>query len=165
MRFEEELGSGSGSSDEDEIEAENAIISYAEDVNLEFDRNISVQSVEFAGQAGDVISVTVTGEDGIDTVATLYSPDGIELASDDDGGPGLDPEIERVVLPESGTYTLEVSTFVQGETGSVVVNINRDDLRTLDEPRTVRLDSKTVTDILTYEGEAGEIVSLIIELE
>jgi|GEM_PF-3099595 len=165
FEVEEELGSGSGSGDEDEIEAENAIISYAEDVNLEFDRNISVQSVEFAGQAGDVISVTVTGENGIDTVATLYSPDGVELASDDDGGPGLDPEIERVVLPESGTYTLEVSTFVQGETGSVVVNINRDDLRTLDEPRTVRLDSKTVSDILTYEGEAGEIVSLIIELD
>lgn len=159
---ESDSGAEVGGNDDDVI-----VSSYVDDVNLDFDGDNSVEIIEFEGEAGDVISVRVVGEDGIDTVATLFSPSGEEIAGDDDGGSGFDPEIERVVLPETGTYSLEIRTYLEGDSGSVIVTVSRDDIRTIsgDEARIVRLDSKTMSDILTYEAEAGETVSLIIELD
>ena len=143
------------------------VITYADGVSIEFNRNTSVQVVEFEGQAGDVISVSVDSNDTVDTVATLFDPNGVEIASDDDGGVGFDPEIERAVLPVTGTYTVEIRPFTVGDTGEAQVTISRNDLRTLDEEevRTVVLNSKVTTDILTFEGEAGDVINLVLELE
>lgn len=143
------------------------VITYADGVSIEFNRNTSVQVVEFEGQAGDVISVSVDSNDTVDTVAILFDPNGVEIASDDDGGVGFDPEIERAVLPVTGTYTVEIRPFTVGDTGEAQVTISRNDLRTLDEEevRTVVLNSKVTTDILTFEGEAGDVINLVLELE
>lgn len=157
----------SENSDTPDADVASSITTYADAVRVEFDSDTSVQVVEFDGQAGDVISVTVDSNDSVDTIATLFNPDGEEIASDDDGGVGFDPEIERAVLAETGTYTLEIRTFTAGDTGDVQVTISRNDVRTLDEEevRTVVLNSKVTTDILTFEGQAGDVISLVIELE
>src|SRR5690606_28770151 len=80
---------------------------------------------------------------------------------------GFDPEIERAVLSETGTYTVEIRPFTVGDAGEVEVTISRNDVRTLDEEevRTVILNSKIMTDILTFEGEAGDVINLVLELE
>lgn len=141
-------------------------ITYADAIRVEFDDDNAVQVVEFDGNAGDVITVNVDSGGKFDTVATLISPTGEVIASDDDGGLGFDPEIERTVLPDSGTYQLEIRPFTEGEQGEALVTISRNDVRTLDadEIRTVILDSKTTTDILTFDGQAGEVISLVVEL-
>ncbi|MGJ3238729.1 MAG: hypothetical protein ACFE0Q_08490 [Anaerolineae bacterium] len=140
--------------------------SYAEELYIVFDEEVAVQEITFDGQAGDVISVRVDSGDTLDTVARLLTPDGVEIALDDDGGLGFDPEMERVPLPLSGRYTLEVVPFNPGDTGEAYVTITRDDVRTLDQDasRVIVLNSKITTDILTFEGDAGEVVSLILDL-
>lgn len=142
-------------------------IVYADAVSIEFDADTSVQIVEFDAQAGDVINVTVDSGNSLDTVATLISPDGQIIASDDDGGQGFDPEIERVVLPDAGIYSLEIRSFTAGDSGSALVTINRNDGRSLTdvETRTVVLNSKITTDVLTFFAQAGDVISLGIDLE
>lgn len=136
-------------------------------VSVIFDSETSVEVIEFNGQAGDIISISVDSNDSVDTVVTLFSPDGDEVVSDDDGGVGFDPEIERVVLAETGTYSLEIRTFTAGDTGEAQVTINRNSAQVLDESniRTVVLNSKVTTEIFRIDGNAGDVVSLVLELE
>ncbi|GAB5494084.1 MAG: hypothetical protein Phog2KO_42990 [Phototrophicaceae bacterium] len=160
---------------EDSIEHENSnaddslssVVTYVNGLNIVFDSETSVQVIEFDAEAGDVVSINVNSNDSVDTVATLFNPDGVEIASDDDGGVGFDPEIERAVLADTGTYTLEIRTFTTGDSGEAEVTISRSDVRTLDDAvvRTIVLNSKITTEILTFTGEAGDVISLVLSLE
>lgn len=154
-----------------QIQSTNASVTaviYTDAINIEFDADTSLQKVEFDGQAGDVIAVTVDSSNSLDTIATLISPDGLVIASDDDGGQGFDPEIERVVLPSTGIYTLEIQSFTAGDSGTAVITINRYDgnnaLNDM-ETHTITLNEKITGDVLTYFAQAGDILSLEIELE
>ncbi len=140
---------------------------YADAIAIEFDADTSLQLIEFDGQSGDVIDVTVDSNNSLDTLATLISPDGKIIASDDDGGQGFDPEIERAVLPDTGIYTLEIRSFNPGDSGTASVTINRTDERNLIdvETRSITLNSKITEDVLTFFGRPGETISLEIELE
>lgn len=153
-----------------EIQSTNTSVTpviYTDAINIEFDADTSVQKVEFDGQAGDVIAVTVDSNNSLDTIATLISPNGLVIASDDDGGQGFDPEIERVVLPSTGIYTLEIRSFTAGASGTAVITINRYDGNALNnmETHTITLNEKITGDVLTYFAQAGDVLSLEIELE
>lgn len=69
----------------------------------------------YDGSEGDVISVLVRAEDDTDTRMTLYNEDGDEVASDDDSGPGLNPAFARIVLPDDGEYTIEITHYSDDE--------------------------------------------------
>lgn len=140
---------------------------YEQTITVELDDEQVSQFIEFEGSAGDVISVIVDSNESIDTTLSVTDPSGITLISDDDGGSGYDPEIVRLVLPQSGTYTLTIRAFTLGDAGEAELTINLNDVRTLDndEVRTVRINSKQFSDILIFEGQAGETISLIVELE
>ena len=75
----------------------------------------------FDGAAGQVVNVTATS-DAFDTVVRLLSPDGEELAVDDDGGPGSNSSL-AVVLPRAGRYRVRVTAFDR-ETGSYAVAVS-----------------------------------------
>ena len=71
----------------------------------------------FAGQAGDIVTISMTGlERFADTYLELYGPDGILLATDDDGGEGLAALIDGFRLPTDGTYRIVARAF-SGERG------------------------------------------------
>jgi hypothetical protein len=148
---------------------ENVVVtssSYGEITNITIDENTGSQFIEFEGNAGDVISVSVNSNDSIDTTIALIDPTGFTLISDDDGGLGFDPEIERQVLPSNGRYVIMLSAFSLGDAGEVEVLVSLEDARTLDsETRTVRLNNKESYDILVFEGQEGETVSITISLE
>lgn len=140
---------------------------YGERTDVSFDDDAGTYFIEFEGQAGDVISINVDSNESVDTVATLLSPSGFTLATDDDGGVGLNPEIERLILSETGIHTLQLSAFTLGDAGDVEVVITLNEMRTLDDDEAIdiRLTRKQFDDILVFEGEAGDVVSLTIELE
>ena len=52
-----------------------------------------------------------TGPDSVDTVLTIYGPDGQVIASNDDQFEPSDSSIFDLTLPALGTYTVEVSAF------------------------------------------------------
>jgi hypothetical protein len=76
-------------------------------------------SFSLAGQAGQVISVGAMAEDwfgDLDLFLEVYSPSGELLAEDDDRGWIFNPNIIGLTLPDTGDYTLVVSSF-DGQTG------------------------------------------------
>ncbi len=62
------------------------------------------------------------GSSAIDTVLTLYGPDGEYIAEDDDGGEGTDSRL-RFSPSHSGTYNLEVRGYSTSNHGSFVVQV------------------------------------------
>lgn len=68
----------------------------------------------FTGRSGDRLVIELNRTDStLDPVLYVFNPDGSFLAENDDGGTGLNSHLE-IHLPESGTYTIVVSAFVEG---------------------------------------------------
>lgn len=61
----------------------------------------------YAGKAGQTLILSVRSSD-FDTFVRVFGPDGIELASNDDGGDGTN-SLLSFTLPLDGTYTIWVS--------------------------------------------------------
>jgi 5-hydroxyisourate hydrolase-like protein (transthyretin family) len=119
----------------------------------------------FEAGAGDVISATVNSPDNLDTELRVLSPDGEVLVSDDDSGAGVNPELRNFTTTISGTYTLAVTAFTPGASGSVEVTLTRAEQRSLAEGTlTVRLDGKQAAETLLLEGESGEEIQLEVEV-
>jgi hypothetical protein len=75
----------------------------------------------FSGTAGQQIAVSMSSS-AFDTFLYLLSPTGSLVASDDDGGGGVNSRIPPgsgyLTLPSTGTYTIRASSFAEGATGS-----------------------------------------------
>jgi hypothetical protein len=74
--------------------------------------NTAIHEWTFTGQAGQRVIITASGVN-IDAFLTLYRPDGVELAYDDDGGGDLNALLETT-LPVDGVYTVAVSAYTPG---------------------------------------------------
>ena len=59
----------------------------------------------FSGQAGDQVTITMTGEGGLDAYLGLIDPNEEVIAEDDDSAGGTNSQIS-IRLPESGTYLI-----------------------------------------------------------
>jgi hypothetical protein len=68
----------------------------------------------FTGTAGDIVRIELNSTD-FDPLVRLINPNGSQLAANDDAL-GQDSLLDRIVLPESGTYTVIVDGF-RGVTG------------------------------------------------
>ena len=136
-------------------------VAYGDTTTIDITAENFSQFLTFFGDAGDVIAIDVESNGSIDTELSIINPNGVTDFSDDDGGEGYDPEVVRYVLPVTGEYTVTIRAFTPGEEGRVDVTITREDERTLDEEtRVVTLNRKFNSDILTFEGEAGEAIQL-----
>lgn len=72
------------------------------------------------GRAGQTLNARVVGQTaGFDANLALLSPDGRQLADDDDSGGDLNPVI-NTVLPADGTYVLIVGSYT-GAAGSYTI--------------------------------------------
>lgn len=139
---------------------------YGETVTVAFDETTISQFIQFEGRAGDVISIAVDSGGTVDTILSVLSPSDVVLIQDDDGGLGYDSEINRLVLTESGIYTVIVRSFVFGKSGEADVTIHLDDSQILDkDTRLVELSSKQNSDVLVFSGQAGETITLSVALE
>lgn len=75
-------------------------------------RIISPDTEGFAtltAEAGQVVDIMLISWE-IDPILTLIAPDGTELATDDDSWSNLNAFLRSPVLPQSGDYTLKIST-------------------------------------------------------
>ena len=66
-----------------------------------------VDAFEFNGEVGQTVTIRVDGDIGVDVYAQLIDPVGDLIASDDDGGHGLDAEIS-LTLSAAGSHRVEV---------------------------------------------------------
>lgn len=73
----------------------------------------------FSAQAGDRATVDLASDD-FDPLVRLFDPNGVEIAANDDGGPGLYALINNLTLNQSGEYRIRVDSF-RGYVGRRVV--------------------------------------------
>lgn len=84
------------------------------------------QRWEFSGRAGDVLTLTMTGDTSLDPALVLRQSDGELVAFNDDAADpelGVNAQITQVTLPADGEYSVEASRFEgAGEYSLVIVN-------------------------------------------
>lgn len=141
---------------------EMAQIAYGETVEVAFDARNSAFYFAFDASAGDVITVSAVSGGSIDTRLSLNDQYNYQLISDEDSGPGFDPEIYNYVLNSSGTFTLVIQSVADGE-GTVELTISRGELPSLDDgAQTIRFSNSTYERSVRFTGEAGQTVTLNI---
>ena len=79
-----------------------------------------VDTYEFNWQAGDHVSVDLRGE--FDTVLAVVGPDGF-VRINDDFGDDLGRSVVDVDLPTTGQYSVVISSYDEGETGSYSLTV------------------------------------------
>jgi hypothetical protein len=133
----------------------------------------------FNGQQGDVVTITLTSED-FDSFLSLLDEEGVVLTTNDDGAGNLNSRIDSFVLPADGDYTIEASSFSRFSTGSYTLSIVEGSAPTtttgdvvaqsggsidIGDTVTGTLDSSTLTSRYTFEGEAGQVITITLTSE
>lgn len=140
-------------------------LSYSEDINAVFEAEGGPMYFDFEGSYGDVITIRANSNDTLDTSLMLVGPDGYQLTADADGGAGHDPEILDFALNQDGAYTIVLSTVVPGASGQVTLTLQKAEARSLnDGPQEINLDDQHTQDFVSFNGQAGERVSLMVEM-
>jgi hypothetical protein len=150
-------GSGGGTADGGTIE-------YGQ--TIEVDPAGATSSIfTFEGEEGDVIDLYAVSQGSEDSRLYLYGPDGVEVAQDDDGGGSSNPYIRRFVLPESGTYQIDLQGF-----GEAALNEPLD--LTLEQTElieitadgvTISLGTTISTEVLAFEATDDTAYLLSVE--
>jgi hypothetical protein len=118
----------------------------------------------FEAEAGELINISVDSDNTIDTRIDILDPTSYNIYSDDDSGAGFDPEVNRLVVSSTGTYTVVLRPFADSGDGTVTMTVSRAPVPNLDEgPQTVELGDKQQNAVLTFEAEAGEEYTIIFE--
>lgn len=97
-------------------------------------------------------AVFAMGSDDIDSYLRLLGPEGYDVASDDDGGEGLNSRLVFMVQ-QSGTYTL-VASALSGGAGTYTL------LATTEEPAEVTVEELTLGEGVSGRLETGDARSL-----
>ena len=108
------LGVGTAATQEEPAQAVSGTIRIGQTIN---DRVSSDEGDywSFNGQAGDTITILLTGTSGMDTVLELMDSSFDRIEYDDDGGEGLNSRID-ITLPYTGEYIIRARGF-SGRTG------------------------------------------------
>ena len=119
---------------------------------------------ELSVKTGDSLTLAVDSNGSLDSTLQVLSSDGLELAFDDDSGPGYDAEISNLIFDRDDIYTLAVSTFDELAAGSGVITLSRNPARTLEDGAVIiTLSDKAIRDLVIFHAEEEE--SLILNLE
>jgi len=136
-------------------------IEVGDTVTVEFTPDMTQYYFSFEGNTGEAINVTVIGD--LDTNLTINDPYNYYLISDEDGGPGKNPEILDYVLNTSGTFTMILGNPFGGE-GPVEVTFTLSEIPSLDDgPVTLNFTSSAYTRSVNYTAEAGQTLRLIVQ--
>ena len=121
------------------------------------DNTTVVFSIDAA--VGDILDVTVSGDQAIDTILTLTDPSGIVVLEDDDGGEGLNPEIASYTVLTPGTYYLELRTFDDNMSGNASILLEKiEPLELNDSGQSITVTGKQPVNVVNIQVDAGQHV-------
>lgn len=131
----------------------------------------------FEGTAGQQVTIDMTSDE-IDPYLILLSADGTELAQDDDSGGDKNARI-TVTLPADGTYTFLANSYEAGQSGNYQLKLATvipslpsllpsgetllDELGILEDSDAVLPSDNSLYDEYTFEGTAGQSVTIRLE--
>lgn len=147
-------------------DADSAIIAVGATTAARLDFPSDVDAFEFNGSAGQTVTITVSGDTGVDVYTQLLDPTNSLIASDDDGGHGLDAEM-TLTLEQSGLHRIEVWAALNLEGQRQLIGSYEVIVR--EQPATGPLDERTAGDTagvaLTFldalrQGDSATILAL-----
>jgi hypothetical protein len=137
---------------------------YDEPIEATFTPSDQAKYFTFEGTQGDLVTISVNSNGAINTSLTLNDTSNYQITSDDDSGPGLDPEIYHQLLSSTGTYTVVVRPVTAGS-GAITLTISRTPPPSLDDgPQTIAFTESQTSGAITFTGEAGETVRVNLHL-
>ncbi len=140
------------------------VVERIELTEIEFDEETEVELsgglpayFSFEANAGELINISVDSNNSIDTRIDVLDPSSYNIYSDDDSGAGFDPEVNRLVISTTGTYTVVLRPFADSGEGAVTMTVSRAEVPSLDDgPQVLELGEKQQRGVVTFEAEAGE---------
>lgn len=136
-------------------------VEFDEDIEVELDEGLPAY-FSFEAEAGELINVRVNSNDSIDTRIDILDPSGYSIYSDDDSGAGFDPEVNRLVISQTGVYTIVLRPFADSGEGTVTMVVSRAEVPSLDDgPQTLELGEKQQRGVVTFEAEAGQEYTIV----
>ena len=145
-------------------------IAYGETVEGAITDAGGEQNWRFTGAAGDVVLIDMMAMAGsqLDPLLSLLDDSGNTLASDDDGGVGLNARIGPYTLPVGGEYTIVASQY--NGTGHYTLSLqtlNTAPRLQLGKPLRGHVNEATPLEYyqLQAEGDAPELVFLEAEID
>jgi len=136
------------------------------DEPIEFALSSDVPSLyyELNVEAGDSYNIMIDSDGAIDTIMQVLSSDGYEFAYDDDSGAGFDAEFNNLIFETPDTYILVVSSISEGLSGEGILTVTRNPVKSLDDGDvTITLNDKVYRDLVVFEGEEGQLITLNLE--
>lgn len=122
----------------------------------------------FSATDGDVIDIIVDSGSTLDTRLFLLGPFGFQVAENDDAEGSVDPALFEQALTSTGDYLLVIESENPNAvlSGELTVIIGTAELASLETgPVVVQLDSERDTQVFTFEGVAGEVITVTMEVE
>ncbi|HUN05738.1 MAG TPA: PPC domain-containing protein [Aggregatilineales bacterium] len=98
-------------------------IVYGQTIEDELDSEVDSVPFAFEGSTGDEIRITLNSSE-FDAFLTLETLDGEQLANDDNSAGESDAQID-FILPEDGTYVIQVLDAFGGESGAFSLTLNQ----------------------------------------
>jgi hypothetical protein len=138
------------------------MVAYGDEIEGELGKNTPSVYYSFEGASGDVVSIEVDSD--ADTNLTLNDPYNYQVAFDEDGGSGVNPEISEVSLNSEGIYTIVVQSPF-GDTGPFTLTLARSELPSLDAgAQTLSFSTEQTQRSVVFTANAGEAVRLTMSV-
>ena len=157
-------------------EVSNTNLQYGDRINGAISDVEPIVSYTFAGQAGDIVDISMQQTSGnLDPLLVLISPTGEEIALNDDDpeSSGRDAFLRNIQLPTNGIYTILATRFRReaGTTnGTFTLQLDKVDEVSGDIPFIVYGQSVEgqITDdnpimMYQFEAEAGDVIGITME--
>lgn len=146
------------------IEAQQRGIEYRQTLEGELTSDELEAFFIFTGARGDSVVITLMSSD-FDSYLILLGTSGFEIGRDDDGAGNLNSRIGPFILPETGTYTINASSFSRNSTGRFTLSLDRVETQTIefDEKIAVEFDGSANTVYFVFEADAGDVIDVIVE--
>ena len=136
-------------------------------VNASFIEGKQTLYFSVEGSRNDVVDVIVDSGSTLDTVLTVISPFGFEVARVEDSSGSVDPQLLGTVLPDDGVYIIVINAQNPNAVlvGDVAVTVAEAQLASLEDGAALlEFDDNTEEQILTFEGTMGETVRITVEV-
>ncbi len=136
-------------------------IEYTQDVEGTLDEDNPQAYFTFSGQEGDVVNISVSGED-VATVVSLQQGGVILTSGDSTYNQNNIAFIPSFALPETGEYMLVVSSPTSDAEGDFTLSLARLEVNPIAFGDTVEVvfDEETPLAYYTFDAEVGDVVDL-----